>query len=313
MKLKKQLSFVMAGALAGSVLFTVPVFADENCSHAYADGSSAVRHEISEPGQGTYGYDEEYCKICGDYLGFQYINALPVPGHWESNTNGWWYSLDRGSYYVDGLAYCNDGYYFFDNKGYLQTGWQGKYYEWSDGGKGYEWNYMDTTTGKMLTGWLLDRGNWYYLDFPYGFMSTGWEYINDEWYYFDGVTGAMQTGWIGLNNKWYYLKDNGAMVTEWLKDGNDWYLLNGDGAMFSNTWVDYYGTWYLFDTSGVMQTGWVNANGSWYYLNEDGAMLQNTWANIDGKSYYMTASGAMAVSTTTPDGYQVGADGAWVK
>lgn len=41
-----------------------------------------------------------------------------------------------------------------------------------------------------------------------------------------------------------------------------------------------------------MQTGWLNDNGTFYYLNGSGAMLSNT---------------------TTPDGYYVGANGAWVK
>ena len=36
----------------------------------------------------------------------------------------------------------------------------------------------------------------------------------------------------------------------------------------------------------------AGANGIWYYLGQDGVMLTNT---------------------TTPDGYKVGADGAWIR
>ena len=42
-----------------------------------------------------------------------------------------------------------------------------------------------------------------------------------------------------------------------------------------------------------MQTGWVKSNGKWYYLDK--------------------SSGKMVVSTTTPDGYAVGPDGAWIE
>ncbi|MCD8221966.1 MAG: hypothetical protein LUD07_07245 [Clostridiales bacterium] len=41
-----------------------------------------------------------------------------------------------------------------------------------------------------------------------------------------------------------------------------------------------------------MKTGWFQQGGKWYYCNEDGEMLANT---------------------RTPDGYYVGADGAWVQ
>ena len=39
-----------------------------------------------------------------------------------------------------------------------------------------------------------------------------------------------------------------------------------------------------------MVTGWVKWNSKWYYCGESGAMLTDT---------------------TTPDGYDVGSDGAW--
>jgi glucan-binding YG repeat protein len=41
-------------------------------------------------------------------------------------------------------------------------------------------------------------------------------------------------------------------------------------------------------------------------------MTVNAWVQSGGKYYYVGATGAMLVNTTTPDGYWVGADGAWV-
>ena len=45
--------------------------------------------------------------------------------------------------------------------------------------------------------------------------------------------------------------------------------------------------------------------------------MRTGWQIIDGKAYYFNASsegvtGAMLANTTTPDGYQVGADGAMI-
>lgn len=58
-----------------------------------------------------------------------------------------------------------------------------------------------------------------------------------------------------------------------------------------------------------------NYDGAWVYLGEDGYTLQNTWFHDpdSGKWYYFDEYCYMLHDTTTPDGYYVGPDGAWVK
>lgn len=73
-------------------------------------------------------------------------------------------------------------------------------------------------------------------------------------------------------------------------------------------WYYEDGIWYLLDSDGDERTGWQQVNGTWYYLSESGAMARNQWVG----NYYLGADGAMLTNTTTPDGYQVGADGAWI-
>lgn len=51
--------------------------------------------------------------------------------------------------------------------------------------------------------------------------------------------------------------------------------------------------------------------GKWY--EEDGNCIASSWKEIEGKQYYFGADGYMLVNTTTPDGYKVGADGAWIQ
>ena len=64
-----------------------------------------------------------------------------------------------------------------------------------------------------------------------------------------------------------------------------------------------------------MQTGWFqDSDGKWYYLRSNGAMAKNYWEESqDGVWYYLGADGVMMTNATTPDGYRVGADGAWIR
>ncbi len=87
-------------------------------------------------------------------------------------------------------------------------------------------------------------------------------------------TSSSDIGWKKASNgSWNYYLADGKKKTGWLIDD------------------DY--EWYYFDDSGIMKTGWVKSNGKWYYLDK--------------------SSGKMVVSTTTPDGYAVGPDGAWLE
>ncbi|NOW06529.1 N-acetylmuramoyl-L-alanine amidase family protein [Clostridium beijerinckii] len=106
-----------------------------------------------------------------------------------------------------------------------------------------------------------------------------------------GTTPVTTAGWTQTSAGWTYTKADGTKATGWLQDGGAWYYLKADGTMATG-WVQDGATWYFLNGSGAMQTGWLNDNGTWYYLNGSGAMLANT---------------------TTPDGYYVGANGAWVK
>ena len=98
----------------------------------------------------------------------------------------------------------------------------------------------------------------------------------------------------------------------WNKDtkGNWTYVVDSKGTKATG-WVNDQGTWYYLNAEGVMQTGWVKDNGTWYYLKSSGAMATG-WYQVGGNWYYSYASGALAVSTTTPDGYTVNANGEWV-
>lgn len=63
---------------------------------------------------------------------------------------------------------------------------------------------------------------------------------------------------------------------------------------------------------------WRMQEGKWRYENTDGTRMHDGWQWIDGNGdgvaecYYFDGSGYLLVSATTPDGYTVNQDGAWV-
>lgn len=116
------------------------------------------------------------------------------------------------------------------------------------------------------------------------------------------------------------------LIGKWMKDANGWWYRFYNTSWPKNQWIELewngVTSWYYFDANGYMVTGWKKDGDQWYYLNpnSDGTMgaMVTGWKKIDNIWYYFNTvagnpKGAMLKNTTTPDGYQVGADGAWVK
>ena len=60
---------------------------------------------------------------------------------------------------------------------------------------------------------------------------------------------------------------------------------------------------------------WIQSTAGWKVQADDGSYLTNAWYQSpeSGLFYYIGADGYMMVNAITPDGYQVGADGAWIQ
>lgn len=113
---------------------------------------------------------------------------------------------------------------------------------------------------------------------------------------------------------------------EWIQNATGWWFRYSDGTWPAGKWVelDWNGvrSWYYFNADGYMATGWKLDGGYYYYLHPyaDGTQgfMYTGWHSIGGKWYYFSTVsggplGSMAAGTTTPDGYRVGADGAWIQ
>ena len=179
-----------------------------------------------------------------------------------------------------GWQMINENKYYYTSNGELVRGWKSI----DD-----SWYFFDEKNGKMITGWIQDKGNQYYLDID-GKLKTGWLQEDGKWYYLQS-NGVMKTGWLQEGGKWYYLQSNGVMKTGWLQEGGKWYYLQSNGVMKTG-WLQEDGKWYYLQSNGVMKTGWLQEDGKWYYLQSNGVM-KTGWLQEGGKWYYLQSNGNM--------------------
>lgn len=110
---------------------------------------------------------------------------------------------------------------------------------------------------------------------------------------------------------------------KWSKDGNIWHFTFKNGILAQSCWLYINQNWYYFGSNGDMATGWFKDNlNNWYYLTPAGAGTEGAmvtgWQQIDGRWYYFNEKsdgfrGTMLSGTTTPDGYTVDGNGAWIQ
>ena len=97
------------------------------------------------------------------------------------------------------------------------------------------------------------------------------------------------------NNQTVDEKDRGKMIRGFRYVTDAWFFFNGNGQMATD-FKEINNNTYYFETTkdrneGKMATGWKKIGEKWYYFAFNGIMLKNQ---------------------TTPDGYRVGQDGAWI-
>ena len=80
-------------------------------------------------------------------------------GAWLRDTNGWWYCNANRSYTTNNWQQINGYWYFFDEYGYLKTGWLKSPFS-------NKWYYLNPSgspdvLGRMLTNQWVDNGKYY--------------------------------------------------------------------------------------------------------------------------------------------------------
>ena len=147
-------------------------------------------------------------------------------------------------------------------------------------------------------------------------QPQGWYQDAAGKYMYGEGDGYYVDGWKKIGNFWFFFNADGtAKQNEWFQDGSNWYYCGNSCVAYSG-WGKVDGSWYYFSKANVMCTGWIRPSNSYYYLDPTSGKMVTGWAQIGGKWYYFSTDsnnlGAMLTSTTTPDGYQVGADGAMI-
>ena len=174
------------------------------------------------------------------WIGNDYVDAS---GLWQSNRwmndGQWWYRYGDGSYPVAKFDTINGKKYYFDNSGY------------------------------MVTGWKLIVIDWYY------FNGSGCM-IKDQWIgnYYIGKDGKMaKSQWVGK----YCVDASGVWQPDrWINDGQWWYRY-GDGSYPKEKFDVIGDNVYYFDKNGYMVTGWNCIDKKWYYFNDLGIMAKDKW------------------------------------
>ncbi len=194
--------------------------------------------------------------------------ATSVQGQWVKNTIGWWYKNADGSFPKSVFQSIGGKTYYFDQNGYMKTGWL-----------------------QIGTEWYFFGAN--------GVMTTGFAEIGGHNYYF-GDGGVMVTGWKQIDGDWYFFSTGGAMCTTWTKDGNNWFHFTSEGKMETG-WVKVGDKQYYMGLGGAMQTGWIHTENKWYYFGKDGEMVKG-WRTIDSSTYYFDEKGVMVTGKQTIGG-----------
>ena len=158
---------------------------------------------------------------------------------WHTDGKGsWWYQTGAtSSDYATGWLKVGDGWYYFNESGWMLTGWV--FASWS-GSEKYWW-YFGDDGALQFDKWIEYNNGWYML-LSDGRMATGWQERDGKRYYLD-ETGRMAAGWLKLDDAWYYLRSDGSCVVDGLYEvgaGNisafdkEGRLLTGDITVTAN-------------------------------------------------------------------------------
>ena len=226
-----------------------------------------------------YYFDKNGKMAADTWIGEYYVDASGAwvkdkqkeTDKWIQSSGRWWYRHADGSYTRSEWEYIGGKWYYFD-----QNGW-------------------------MVTGWQKVKGSWYYMESNGAMVSSDWKWINSKCYYFDKNGKMAADTWIDgsyVDASGVWIKDKkqepeNVTKTGWVQYSGHWMYYNTDGSYVKSNWKSVNSIWYYFDQNGWMVTGWMTLSSGKYYLNPtknsdgvEGAMLKG-YKQIDGKWYYL--------------------------
>lgn len=162
------------------------------------------------PGELAHSQNTQYMsRVCYWYEVMTGARSTSEVGWHTDGKGSWWYQTGAtSSDYATGWLKVGDKWYYFNQSGWMLTGWVFASWEGSE----KLWWYFNEDGSLFSDDWLEYNGNWYLLASD-GHMATGWVDDKDrgKYYYLD-ETGRMVTGWLKLDDAWYYLRSDGSRV-----------------------------------------------------------------------------------------------------
>ena len=294
-------------------------------------------------------YVDSYGKlVTSRWIGDRYVDAN---GEWKPNgstsqetkagwkqTNGkWLYQHKDGTYTKNDFETIEGHTYYFDENGYMVTGWQkinNKDYFFNASGfmvkDAWQGAYYLGKDGVMLTKAFTPDGYYVGSDGVYVrnqkvtvdgkdyYLNADGKVAKNQWagdYYLDGNGNVSKNTWAGsywcgedgkyvksswVDNNKSYVNESGVYVTnQWIGD----YYVNASGVKVTNAWV---GSYWCGEDGKYVKSSWVDNNKS--YVNENGVYLTNQWIG----DYYVNGSG-VKVTNAWVGSYWCGSDGKYVK
>ena len=299
--IKKNLLAAMA------IVFTMGMTMTSFAAGGWAQDNGGWRHYDAngqaEANVWRKGNDDKWRYV--DYNGYMavstwideiyYVNdeGIMLADTWQKFIDGdgehWCYFGSSGKKVESNWKKINDRWYYFDENGYMQTGWilDGMYYCGDDGAMKTGWQKLlpyDESSEEMTPGPDTESDDgmyWYYFTsggkkfVPEG-TSSGYieKKINSKTYCFNDL-GQMQIGWVavkedeGISGYRYYNND-GTIRT-------GWYSLEPPTGLSSNYDADVY--WFYFNSQGIPQA------------DKDGILTPGDIIKINGKQYLFDSNG----------------------
>lgn len=142
---------VRARAKSGSSRFIHSDWSEESESYVVDEAQAEKNKELR---QETEVYIPDGATGPGDAVGAERPaeTGTAIKTGWNQNSLGWWWVDEDGTYPVSQWRYIGDRWYFFNEAGYMRTGW----ISWNG-----SWYYCDSS-GAMLTSTTTPDG--YYVD-----------------------------------------------------------------------------------------------------------------------------------------------------
>ncbi len=329
-----------------------------NGSMYYFDSETGKAQEgfITMASGSTYCFDAEtkaavsgICLIDGDYYYFDEDCIMQTGFQKDSEGNAYYFNPESGkaqsefvtrisssgtvyTYYMDpetkiavtGLITIDEGLYYFDENGYMQTGRKtidGKFY------------YFDEVTGKAITGikvvttssgtevayyyngsegastglFTVD-GNLYYADESTGYLATGRKSVDGVYYYFDPDTYKAIYGIVLDSSSIYYFAESGTSAGFASYGGVTYYVSSTGKASLNAIYTNSDGIRCYFGENGEQEFGLIpftNSSGTVvtrYFTSTSDAVASDDlleaieaakaagdgWAEVEGLTYYVS-------------------------